>query len=145
MQLKSIMTHDVETIESDATIQQAAEKMSSLDVGLLPVCEGNKVLGVITDRDITVRATARGLDPTRTPVRDAMTELVVCGIEDQNINEGARMMMDNQIRRLPVLNHDKKLVGIISIADLLDDDAHTSLAIQILERVSKPAQVPEHT
>ncbi len=55
------------------------------------------------------------------------------------------MMMDNQIRRLPVLNHDKKLVGIISIADLLDDDAHTSLAIQILERVSKPAQVPEHT
>lgn len=138
MQLKSIMTREVETIGPDSTIQQASEKMASLDLGMLPVCEGQKMLGAITDRDITVRATAKGADPAHTPVRSVMTQLVVCGIEDQQVNDAARMMMDHQVRRLPVLNHAKKLVGIISIADLAEDDGDAALAMRILGQVSKP-------
>ena len=78
MQLRQIMTRQVETIRPNATLQQAAEKMATFDVGMLPVCEGQRLIGTITDRDITVRATSQGLDPKKTPVLSAMTEVVVC-------------------------------------------------------------------
>ncbi len=141
MQLKNIMTRDVETIESDASLQQATEKMASLDVGMLPVMDDEKLIGAITDRDIMVRATAKGLDPIKTPVRSAMTEVVICGIEDQNIKEGTRIMMDNQIRRLLILNHDKKLVGVVSQADLAMEVDDKNLVGEVVERVSEPAKV----
>lgn len=140
MQLSDIMTRDVKTLRPDATLQAAAQMMAALDVGVLPVADDGDLLGMITDRDITVRATARGLDPKTTPVRRAMSELVVCGFETQEIREAARLMMNNQVRRLPVLNQAKKLVGVVSLGDLSTRDLdNEGLAGQVLERISETA------
>ena len=146
MELNKIMTHYVETIRSDASLQQAAQQMASLEVGMLPVMDEYQVVGTITDRDITVRATTRGLDPKKTPVRSAMSEFVIFGFEAQDVRDAARIMMDNQIRRLPILNQDKKLAGIVSLGDLskaLDDKR---LAGQVLASISETTepQVLEH-
>src|SRR5205085_4418626 len=101
MQLKEIMTTDVEVIKPESPITEAAKKMRSLDVGALPVCDGRRLLGMLTDRDITIRATAESRDPDETLVRDCMSrELVYC-FEDQDIKEAERLMQDKQIRRLP--------------------------------------------
>ena len=103
MQLKDIMTPGVEVIASEASIYEAAEKMSHRDIGPLPVCEGERLVGMLTDRDITVRAVAAGRDPRMTHVRDIMTPDVVYGFEDQEVEDAARLMEQYQIRRLPVL------------------------------------------
>ena len=144
MQLYEIMTGGIETIAPDASLQAAAQKMTTLDVGILPVREGDKLIGAITDRDITIRAVAQGLDPVKTPVRYAMTEMVVCGFADQDIKEGTRLMMDNQIRRLFIIDRDKQLIGIVSLADLALGVDDKDLAGQVLTRISEPAQVPMH-
>lgn len=141
MQLKQIMTRNVETIRPNATLEQAAGMMASFDVGLLPVCEGAKLIGTITDRDITVRATARGLDPKKTPVLSAMTEVAVCDFDEQDVRDGARMMMDNRIRRLLLLDGDKKLSGIVSLADIATSMEDRGLKAKVLERVSEPVRV----
>lgn len=137
MKLKEVMTHYVETIRPDAPLQQAAQAMASLDVGMLPVMEGDTLLGTLTDRDITVRATARGLDPKTTPVRNAMTEFVIFGSDSQDIKEAARLMMDNQVRRLLVLDREKELVGIVSLGDLAKALDDKSLSGQMLEQISE--------
>src|SRR5687768_819517 len=139
MQLKDVMTRDVEVIQPDATLQQAAEKMEELDVGPLPVCDGNRLVGMLTDRDITVRATSMGQDPNATRVRDVMTRDVVYCFEDQDVREAARVMEAKQIRRLVVLDQDKRLVGIVSLGDLAVDTGDERLSGEILERVSEPA------
>ena len=118
MQLKDIMRTDVEIVRPDASIQEAAEKMRSLDVGALPVCGGSRLSGMITDRDITVRATAAGRDPKTTLVSDCLSSELVYGFEDQDVEEAQALMQQKQIRRLPVLSRDKQLVGIVALADL---------------------------
>jgi len=118
MKLKEIMSTEVEIVRSDASIQEAAEKMASLDVGALPVCEGSRLIGMITDRDITVRATAAGRDPKTTLVSDCLSAELVCGFEDQDLDEAQALMEQKQIRRLPVLSRDKALVGIVALGDL---------------------------
>src|SRR5262245_57192303 len=100
MQIKDIMTREVEVIHPDATLDEAAAKMDALNIGSLPVCDGDRVLGIITDRDITVRATAVGGDPTATKTRDVMTADVIYGFEDQDVTDAARLMREAQIRRL---------------------------------------------
>jgi CBS domain-containing protein len=142
MKLKEVMTPEVATIGPDANLQQAARKMASLDVGLLPIVEEGELLGVITDRDIAVRAAARGLDPKQTEVRSIMTEAAICALDVQDVEEGARLMMENQIRRLPILDNGKKLVGIISLGDLSKTVADVGLVAQTLERISEEG-VPE--
>jgi CBS domain-containing protein len=104
MKLNEIMTPEVVTIGPNASLQQAAQMMASLDIGLLPVIANDELLGVITDRDITIRAAARGLDPKRTQVRYVMTEAVICSSDIQEIAQGAKQMMNHQIRRLPILD-----------------------------------------
>src|SRR4029453_16243452 len=111
MQLKEVMTSRVTVIAPEATIQAAAEKMSDLDIGLLPVCEGGRLVGVVTDRDITVRAVAEGRGPVTTQVREVMTPGTIYGFDDQDVEDAARLMEQYQIRRLPVLNRRKQLVG----------------------------------
>ena len=140
MQLKDIMTPRVEVISPEATLQEAAQKMSQLDVGPLPVCDGEQLVGMLTDRDITVRAVAEGCDPTTTTVREAMTpELVYC-FEDQAVQEAARLMEQYQIRRLPILNRHKRLVGIVSLGDLAVSASDQTLAGEVLEQVSESAK-----
>jgi CBS domain-containing protein len=140
MQLKEIMTPGVEVVTPEATIQEAAEKMRHLDIGPLPVCDGDRLVGLLTDRDITVRAVAEGRNPTTTQVRDVMTPEVVYGYDDQDSQDAARLMEQYQIRRLPVLNHDKRLVGMVSLGDLAVHAGGQSLAGEVLEQVSAPGK-----
>ena len=140
MQLREIMTRDVEVVHPNATLEEAARKMDDLNVGPLPVCDGDRLVGMITDRDIAVRATAGGRDPKATRVQDAMTRDVVYGFEDQDVREAARIMEEQQIRRLVILNRDKRLVGIVSLGDLAVDAGDDRQTGEILERVSEPAR-----
>jgi CBS domain-containing protein len=140
MQLKDVMTRDIEVIHPNATIEEAAAKMDMLDVGPLPVCDGNRLVGMVTDRDITVRATAAGKDPRATQVREVMTDNVVYCFDDDDTNEAARLMEEQQIRRLVVLDRDKRLVGIVSLGDLAVTTQDDQLSGEVLERISEPAE-----
>jgi CBS domain-containing protein len=140
MQLKEVMTREVEVVRPNAALKQAAEKMRDLDVGSLPVCDGSRLLGMLTDRDITVRAVAEGRDPLVTEVREVMTGKIVYGFDDQSVEDGAQIMSEHQIRRLPILNRDKQLVGILSLGDLAVDANDLATAGDVLEGVSLPAK-----
>lgn len=118
MQLKDFINYRVEMIQPTDTLQEAAEKMRYLDVGSMPVCEGQHLIGVITDRDITIRATAKGQDPTKTEVREAMTADVVSCLKTQQAEEAAKMMQEHQIRRIFVVNENEELVGVTSLGEL---------------------------
>jgi CBS domain-containing protein len=116
--ISEIMTRDVRVASPQDSIQQAAQCMKDLDVGSLPVCDGRSLLGMITDRDITIRASAAGLAPATTRVSEVMSpELLWCS-EEASADDVLRNMGDTQVRRLPVLNADKELVGIVSLGDL---------------------------
>ena len=112
--------------------------MSHRDVGPLPVCEGERLVGMLTDRDITVRAVAAGRDPRMTQVRDVMTPDVVYGFEDQEVHDAVRLMEQYQIRRLPVLNRSQQLVGIVALGDLAVHAGTRPVAAEVLEQVSEP-------
>jgi CBS domain-containing protein len=139
MLISEIMTRDVESIGPDDTLQEAAMRMKEFGVGPLPVCQNQSVVGMVTDRDITLRAVAKGLDPATTPVRDVMSEEIVCCFEDQNVELAARLMESKQIRRVLVVDRDKKLVGIITLADLSAEAVDTQRAGEILHEVSEAA------
>jgi CBS domain-containing protein len=118
MQLREIMTADVQLADPAMKLKDAAALMRDGDFGLLPVGENDRLVGTITDRDITVRAVAEGKDPNTATVREAMSEGIRYCFEDQEVDEAAGLMSEEQIRRLPVLDRDKRLVGIIALADL---------------------------
>ena len=139
MQIKDAMTMGVEVVRPDETLQEAARKMKSIDVGPLPVCDGDRLVGMITDRDIIVRATAEGRDPKTTLVKAAMTPGVVYVYEDQDIEEAAALMKERQIRRLVVLDRTKRLVGILSLGDIAEE-ADEVTSGEVLERVSEPSR-----
>ena len=142
MLVKEIMTRHVECVRPDDTLhQEAARKMRDLDVGPLPVCGGDdRLAGMVTDRDITVRATAEGRDPTRTTVKEVMTPDVVYVFEDQDTRDAADTMAAHQIRRVLVLNRDKRLAGIVSMADLAVDAGKEARPANTLRQVSEPAE-----
>ena len=102
--LKDIMTRNPEVIAPEAPLQEAARRMKNLDVGPLPVCDGERLVGMLTDRDITIRGVAKGCDPCTTPVREVMTPEVEYCYEDQEVDAAARLMQERQIRRLPIVN-----------------------------------------
>jgi CBS domain-containing protein len=134
------MTSSVAIISPDRTLKEAAGKMEAFDVGDLLVCEGQRLVGVLTDRDITIRATAEGLDPERAHVADVMTPDVVFCAEDQDVKEAAKVMEEVQVRRLPVLDREMHLTGIVSLGDLAVRTGNKKLAGEVLERVSEPGQ-----
>lgn len=136
MRVKDVMTYKPEVVQSDAMLQEVAEKMRALEIGVLPVCNGDRVVGLLTDRDVTVRATAAGCDPTMVQVCDVMTADVVCCFEDQDLAEAAKLMEAQQVRRLLVLNRHHYLVGIVSLDDLAASGDPT-LVGETLKEVSK--------
>jgi len=140
MQLKDIMTPGVEVIAPEASIYEAAEKMSHLDIGPLPVCDGKRLVGMLTDRDITVRAVAAGRDPLTTQVREVMTPDVVYGFDDQEVQDAVRLMEQYQIRRLPVLNRSKQLVGMVALGDLAVHAGTQPVTVEVLAQVSEPGK-----
>jgi CBS domain-containing protein len=140
MELRDIMTRDVEVVSGNASLRDAAVKMKNLDVGLIPVCEGDQLRGMLSDRDITIRATAAGRDPKKTRVEEIMsTEIVYC-LEDQEIEEAVSLMEAKQVRRLAILNHDKHLVGIVSLGDIAVHTGDADLAGETLQEISAPSE-----
>ena len=117
MKVSKVMTRDVQLITPTQTIRDAARMMLELDAGALPVQEDDRLVGMITDRDIAVRAVADGKSPD-TPVRDVMSREVLYCFDDQEMKDIARNMGEVKVRRLPVVNRDKRLVGIVSLGDL---------------------------
>jgi CBS domain-containing protein/sporulation protein YlmC with PRC-barrel domain len=140
VQIKDIMTRNVEVVHPESTLREAAQKMAALDVGPLPVCSGDQLVGMLTDRDITVRATAEGRDPKTTKVHEVMTPEVLYVFEDEDVSEAARIMTEQQVRRLVVLNQAKQLAGIISLGDLAVHTGDVRQAGETLEGVSEPSE-----
>ena len=138
MQLKDVMTKGfVEIIGPDAPVEEAARKMKSLNIGALPVCDGDKLIGMLTDRDITIRGTAEGLDPKQTKVREVMTKEVITCMEDHDVKDAAELMQSKQIRRVLVLNRHKRLVGMLSLGDLARHTQDPKRTGETLEKVSE--------
>ena len=136
MQVREAMTRDVRIANPGQPIRDVARMMAEIDAGAMPVGENDRLVGMITDRDITVRAVAQGKGPD-TPVRDVMSaEQVLYCFEDEDIDEVAKNMADVKVRRLPVVNRDKRLVGIISLGDLAqeEEDAATKAICGVSER-----------
>jgi CBS domain-containing protein len=139
MQVKEIMTCSVETIGSDASLIEAAQKMRLLKVGALPVWENGKLIGMITDRDITLRAVAEDKNASSTTVKEIMTADVCCCFDDDDIHEAARMMEERSIHRLLVVDSSNDPVGFVSLSDLAVKSHDEHLTYEVLERISEPA------
>jgi CBS domain-containing protein len=141
MQLSDIMTRKICDIPADANLTEAAQRMRSLDIGALPVRDGNQLVGMITDRDIAIRAIAEGRDPQKTRVTEAMTPDVFFCFDDDDVQTAMQIMEERQIRRLLVVDRSSQSVGIVSLGDLairIEDDRPSA---EVLESVSQPAQV----
>ncbi len=139
-----IMTRDVETVQSTATLQEAAEKMRNYNVGALPVYTGRILAGIVTDRDITVKATAKGLGPFLGRVEDAMTWKMEWCPEDTDIESAARIMAAKAVHRLAVSDRSGALVGIISLSDIATKTHDSTIVEQVVEatasRVTRSAE-----
>jgi CBS domain-containing protein len=118
MKVSEAMTHGVYTTSPDDTVQTAAQTMADLDTGVLPIGENDRLIGILTDRDLSTRVVAEARDPATTVVRDVMSPEVRCCFEDESVGEAAVKMSEWQLRRLPVLNREHRLVGIISLGDV---------------------------
>jgi len=134
--IRDLMTSNVETVSPDQTAKDAAAFMLSADTGSIPVCEGEKVIGMITDRDIAVRGIAAGKGP-ECSVRDLMSNDIICARDTDDAQAIAQKMSEAQVRRLPVLDSSDKLVGMVSLGDL-SREAESSVASEALEGVSRP-------
>jgi CBS domain-containing protein len=143
MQVLDVMTREVETVPPDASLQKAAEVMEAAGVGSLPVCQGRRLLGAITDRDIVVRGVATGASPVDMLVRDCMSEDISYVFEDEEVEAALKRMEALQVRRLAVLDRSKNLVGIVSLGDIAaepraTDNEHLGEAIAEISQPSLP-------
>jgi CBS domain-containing protein len=136
--IREVMSRDVEVINPNDTLRDAAEKMRSLNVGPLPVCDGQRILGMITDRDIVVRAIALGRDPNTTQVADAMSSGIEYCFDDDDVDDVLDRMKESQLRRFIVVDQSKKLVGIVAIGDLAGEVSEEKVG-QTLEGISEPS------
>lgn len=136
MKITDVMTRDVKTVRPDSTAKEAASFMLSEDAGSMPVSDGGRLVGMITDRDIAVRGVAKGYGPD-TPVRDIMTDEIICARDSDDVEEVAMKMSRAQVRRLPVIDSNEQLCGIVSLGDL-SREAHGESAHQALDGVSAP-------
>jgi CBS domain-containing protein len=137
MKVRDVMTERPECIAPTATIQEAAARMKNLDVGSIPVCDNDRLVGVITDRDIALRSVAEGHDPTRDHVRETMSPGIIYCFDDQEAAEAAEIMGEKQVRRLPVLNRNKRLVGIVSLGDLAVETRDDRMSGDALKHISE--------
>jgi len=136
MQVSELMSKKVEWVSPTLSLQEAARKMRDLDIGCLPVGENDRLIGMITDRDIACRGVAEGKAGARTTVRDVMSPGISYCFDDQQVNEAAHLMEEKQIRRLPVLNRQKRMVGILSMGDI-SQHAAGRVPAEVLKAVTK--------
>jgi len=143
-QICDVMTRDVKVLAPSDSIRHAAECMDELNVGAVPVCDGDRVVGMVTDRDIAVRAVAAGRSADSTPVSDVMSEHVRWCYDDQSIEDVMEEMCDSQIRRLPVIDHERHLVGIVSLGDVAARGPDQRRVGEALKEISSPSE-PDRT
>lgn len=137
-QVKALMSKDVQVIGADQTIQEAAALMHKGNYGMMPVGENDRMIGAISDRDIAIRAVAQGLDAS-TKVRDVMSPGIFWTFEEDSIDKAAEIMSKNQVRRLPIVNADKRLVGIVALGDFTVEGSDIEVAAETLSEISKTA------
>ncbi len=142
MKVKDVMTRDVEVIFLEASLVDAAEKMRDFNVGVLPVAGVDTIIGLVTDRDIVVRAVAFGKDVRATKVKDVMSRDLASCMEDDDLDDAAAKMRQHKIRRLLVMNENKKLVGILALGDLAVEKK--GAAAEALGGISEPAEPTRH-
>jgi CBS domain-containing protein len=138
MKIREIMTPAVQCVRPDDNLVEAAAVMRELDVGVVPVCDAQSLVGMLTDRDIAIRAVAEGSDPNSTFVREVMSPHVVFVYEDDSVDHAVKLMEEHQIRRAPVMSREKRLTGIVSLGDIAVD-ANPDLSAEALREVSRPA------
>ena len=136
--LKDLMSRDVKVIGPEMSIGEAAAQMRDGDFGMLPVGEDDRMIGTISDRDIAIRAVAEGKD-SQTKVRDVMSDGIAWAYEDDSVDKAVKIMSERQVRRLPVVDRDKRLVGIVALGDFAVDAAQIRPAAEALSEISKPA------
>ena len=136
MKIRDVMTRTAHLTSPDGTLRHAAQMMKECDCGVLPVADGDRLIGMITDRDIAVRGIADGKGPDAR-VRDAMTDEVMYCFEDEDIQHICQNMAEIQVRRLPVVNREKRLVGIVSLSDLAKKEANAAKALRGIARPSE--------
>jgi CBS domain-containing protein len=136
MKISEVMTTNVETVSADQTAREAASFMLRANAGSIPVCEGDRVIGMITDRDIAIRGIAEGRGPD-TPISELMSADIVCAREDDDTTDVAERMSSEQVRRLPVVDENDRLVGIVSLGDLSREGPEQAAAMA-LEGVTQP-------
>ena len=136
--LKDVMSPDVKVISPDMTIRDAARTMSEGDFGMLPVGENDRMIGAISDRDIAIRAIGEGKGPG-TKVREIMSAGIHWAYDDDTVDHAAKLMSEKQVRRLPVVDHDKRLVGIVSLGDFAVDIHEIQPAAAALAKISEPS------
>lgn len=139
VRIKDVMSPQAEVISPDATIEEAASRMKMFDIGVLPVCDEEGLVGILTDRDLVLRGMAATRHPKAMLVGEAMTPSVVYCFEDDDVERAAAVMAGQQIRRLPVLDRNRKLVGIVSAGDIAVHAQDQQLSGKLLENVSQPA------
>jgi len=137
-QPKELMRRDVKVISPDMTIGEAARKMRDGDFGMLPVGEDDRMIGTISDRDIAIRAVAEGKD-SGTKVREVMSEGIAWAYEDDSVEQAAMIMSERQVRRLPVMNRDKRLVGIVALGDFAVESSEIRPTSLALSEISRPS------
>ena len=136
--LKDLMSRDVKVISPDMSIREAAKQMRDGDFGMLPVGENDRMIGTISDRDIAIRAVAEGKGAD-TKVRDVMSEGIAWAYEDDSVEEAVKIMSERQVRRLPVVDRDERLVGIVALGDFAVESSEIRPASQALSEISKPS------
>lgn len=136
--LIDLMSRDVKVISPDTSIRDAAAEMRDGDFGMLPVGENDRMIGTITDRDIAIRAVAAGKD-SDTKVRDVMSDGIAWVFEDESVEDAAKMMSQRQVRRLAVVDRNKRLVGIVALGDFAVESSEIRPAAEALSEISKPS------
>lgn len=138
MKIKDVMTKDVAYVDVNDNVERAAQLMSEYNVGSIPVCENNRVVGIVTDRDITLRSVAKGIESSGQNVRSIMTSNPVTGSPEQDIHDAARIMSERQIRRLPIVDQGR-LVGIVALGDIAVEPTLSDNAEEALKNISEPS------
>lgn len=137
MKVKDIMTTTVATLNSEDTVENAAQLMKEYDVGSIPVCNNQNVVGIVTDRDIALRTVAHGMDSKQQKVSSIMSSNICTGTPDMDVHDAARIMSEKQIRRLPIVDNNQ-LVGVVALGDISLEPVLRDNAEEALKNISKP-------
>ena len=139
MKIREIMNQKVERADLTLPISKAAEKMRDLDIGFLPICENDKLIGTVTDRDITTKSVAQGRDPRLAPVSEIMRPEIFYCYDDQDVEEIARYMQEKEVSRMVILNPDKNLIGVVSLGDIAKLAVEREVAGEALRKIADAA------